>query len=100
MARFVTTVLLGLLLTYSSQLLAQSDQGNAQNNSEPPAKLDVINDPMANRLPIEGQRFRIDDKIKQITLLFFRERGSAPLILIKPDGSKWYETRHPIEQVT
>jgi len=99
-ARFVTTVLLGLLLTFSSQLLAQSDQGNAQNNSEPPAKLDVINDPMANRLPIEGQRFRIDDKIKQITLLFFRERGSAPLILIKPDGSKWYETRHPIEQVT
>ncbi|OIN01790.1 TIGR03503 family protein [Idiomarina sp. MD25a] len=99
MARFVITALLGFLLAFSSAALAQSAQEREQAEAGV-AQLNVINDPMANRLPIEGQRFRIDDNIKEITLLFFRERGSSPLILIKPDGSKWYEARHPIEKVT
>lgn len=99
MARFVINVLLGFLLAFSGSPLAQSV--NEENpTAEQRSKFNLINDPMANRLPVEGQRFRIDENIEEITLLFFRERGSSPLILIKPDGSKWYEARHPIEQVT
>ncbi|PYE31181.1 uncharacterized protein (TIGR03503 family) [Idiomarina fontislapidosi] len=99
MARFVIIAFLGFLSVFSDCSLAQSSNAKGQ-TAEQTSQLNLINDPMANRLPIEGQRFRIDENIDEITLLFFRERGSSPLILIKPDGSKWYEARHPIEQVT
>ncbi|MEC9318602.1 MAG: TIGR03503 family protein, partial [Pseudomonadota bacterium] len=72
MARFVITALLGFLFALSSAALAQSAQERDPAEAGV-AQLNVINDPMANRLPIEGQRFRIDDNIEEITLLFFRE---------------------------
>ncbi len=46
-----------------------------------------------NEIKLLNNRFRIDHKIDEITLLFFRRRGSAPVILIRPDGSKMYATQ-------
>ncbi|MFT5164682.1 MAG: hypothetical protein ACI9FJ_003289 [Alteromonadaceae bacterium] len=43
-----------------------------------------------NQLPLLDNRFRIDSEVKEITLLFFRNRGTPPVILVKPDGSKMY----------
>ncbi|MCE9684661.1 TIGR03503 family protein [Shewanella sp. AS16] len=40
-------------------------------------------------------RFRIDHMVDSVTLLIKRDYGSAPVILILPDGSKWYTSRHP-----
>ncbi|MDO6611793.1 TIGR03503 family protein [Shewanella sp. 1_MG-2023] len=40
-------------------------------------------------------RFRIDHMVDELTLLVQREYGSAPVIVILPDGSKWYADRHP-----
>lgn len=40
-------------------------------------------------------RFRIDYLIESITLLVERKFGSPPIIIIQPDGSKWYYNRHP-----
>ncbi|MBW3163837.1 TIGR03503 family protein [Ferrimonas balearica] len=40
-------------------------------------------------------RFRIDHAIDQITILAQRAPGSAPVVVVKPDGSKWYAHRHP-----
>ncbi|MCU4674850.1 TIGR03503 family protein [Catenovulum sp. 2E275] len=35
-------------------------------------------------------RFRIDHYVDEIVMVFFRKYGSAPVILIRPDGSKLY----------
>ena len=40
-------------------------------------------------------RFRIDHMVDSVTLLIQREYGSAPVIVVQPDGSKWYASRHP-----
>lgn len=48
-----------------------------------------------NQLPLLGDRFRIDDHIDEITMVFFRDPQSRPVVLILPDGSKWYSSRHP-----
>lgn len=91
MARFL--IPLGLLL-----LLVMGPLHAQQNDNDPP--MELMNGPMDNLLPIDGQRFRIDAGVEEITLLFFREPDSPPLILIKPDGSKWYDSDYPLERVT
>ena len=48
-----------------------------------------------HQIPLLGDRFRIDDHIDEITMVFFRNPNSRPVVLILPDGSKWYSTRHP-----
>ncbi|MCK8045208.1 TIGR03503 family protein [Shewanella sp. 1CM18E] len=45
-------------------------------------------------------RFRIDHMVESVTLLIHREYGSAPVIIVRPDGSKWYVDRHPDDKVT
>ncbi|MDB2387045.1 TIGR03503 family protein [Shewanella sp.] len=42
-----------------------------------------------------ANRFRIDHMVSSVTLLVQREYGSAPVIVVQPDGSKWYANRHP-----
>lgn len=44
-------------------------------------------------------RFRIDDKVAGLTLFVQREYGSAPVVIVLPDGRKWYANHHP-EQVS
>lgn len=44
--------------------------------------------PTKNQIPLFDNRFRIDDNVDEITLLFFRRRGSASVVLVRPDGSK------------
>ncbi len=44
--------------------------------------------PLKNQIPLLDNRFRIDDQVSEITLLFFRRRGSASVILVRPDGTK------------
>ena len=41
-----------------------------------------------NEIPLLDNRFRIDAELDEITLLFYRSRGSRPIILVRPDGSK------------
>ena len=43
-----------------------------------------------NEIQLLDNRFRIDHKVEKITLLFFRKPGSPAVILVKPDGSKYY----------
>lgn len=44
--------------------------------------------PGHNQIPILDNRFRIDDGIDSITLVFFRRKGTASIVLVRPDGSK------------
>ena len=45
-------------------------------------------DNITNQIPYFDNRFRIDAKLEEITLIFFRLRGSKPIILVQPDGTK------------
>lgn len=45
-------------------------------------------DNITNEIPYFDNRFRIDAKLDEITLIFFRSRGSQPIILVQPDGKK------------
>lgn len=45
-------------------------------------------DDVTNQIPYFDNRFRIDAEIEELTMLFYRQRGSEPVILIRPDGSK------------
>jgi uncharacterized protein (TIGR03503 family) len=45
-------------------------------------------DSKINQIPYFDNRFRIDAELDEITLLFYRTRGSRPIILVRPDGSK------------
>ncbi|QDE31460.1 MULTISPECIES: TIGR03503 family protein [Shewanella] len=40
-------------------------------------------------------RFRIDHMVDNLTLVIQRSYGSAPVVVILPDGSKWYSDRYP-----
>ncbi|WP_372822935.1 TIGR03503 family protein [Pseudoalteromonas shioyasakiensis] len=45
-----------------------------------------------NEIPLLDNRFRIDYKVNEITLLFFRKPGSPAVVLVQPNGSKLYAT--------
>jgi uncharacterized protein (TIGR03503 family) len=40
-------------------------------------------------------RFRIDHMVDSMTLIIQRQFGSGPVVIVLPDGSKWYSERHP-----
>ncbi|MPY24153.1 TIGR03503 family protein [Shewanella sp. YLB-07] len=42
-------------------------------------------------------RFRIDHMVDSLTLFIQRQYGSSPVVIVLPDGSKWYASRHPKE---
>jgi uncharacterized protein (TIGR03503 family) len=59
-----------------------------------------------NSVLLLNNRFRVDSNVDEVTMVFFRDRGSAPVVLVRPDGSKlfiendeedlnvqWYETQ-------
>lgn len=45
-------------------------------------------DNITNQIPYFDNRFRIDEQLEEVTLIFYRRRGSKPVILVRPDGSK------------
>jgi uncharacterized protein (TIGR03503 family) len=65
----------------------------------------AIGSEFQNSVLFLNNRFRVDNDVDEVTVVFFRERGSAPIVLVRPDGSKlfiendkkdtnvrWYET--------
>lgn len=40
-------------------------------------------------------RFRVDPTIKQINFMIYREKNSIPVVLVRPDGGKYYAQRSP-----
>jgi len=45
-------------------------------------------DNITNQIPYFDNRFRVDENIEELKLIFYRKRGSQPIILVKPDGTK------------
>ncbi|RUO78944.1 TIGR03503 family protein [Idiomarina tyrosinivorans] len=92
----------GVLLAvfFSTSVAAYSGQQEQPPQNGDYAGVDLLNGPHDNQLPLKGQRFRIDNQVDKITLSFFRQPKSKPVILILPDGTKWYDSKHPREKVT
>lgn len=63
---------------------AQSQTENDFKHNE----LKYQQDNVTNQIPYFDNRFRIDAELDEITLVFYRVRGSKPIILVRPDGSK------------
>lgn len=57
-----------------------------------PASVTVIPE---NAVSLLKNRIRIDKNVQEVTFWIHRRPGSRPAILVKPDGSKLYENRHP-----
>ena len=51
-------------------------------------KVVAIGSEYENSIQLLNNRFRVDNDVDEITMIFFREQGSAPIVLVKPDGSK------------
>ncbi|WP_298773478.1 TIGR03503 family protein [uncultured Shewanella sp.] len=56
---------------------------------------DALGQHMANNVSELKNRFRIDHKVSGLTLFVQREFGSAPVVIVLPDGHKWYANHHP-----
>lgn len=64
---------------------------SAQTTSKPTEPLHELTMPAgSNQIPLLDNRFRIDFAVEEITLVFFRKRGSPSIVLVRPDGSKVY----------
>ena len=52
-----------------------------------------------NDIPLLDNRFRIDPNTQQVTIILNHPSHAQKIVLVKPDGSKWYAQRHPPETV-
>ena len=52
-----------------------------------------------NDIPLLDNRFRIDPNTEQVSIILNHPSHAQKVVLVKPDGSKWYAERHPAENV-
>jgi uncharacterized protein (TIGR03503 family) len=87
-------------------LLSQSASSSvAQENSENKQKAEYIS-PLTqlgsqyhNSIALLQNRFRIDYEVEEITMVFFRNYGSSPIVLVQPDGSKIFQANADGESI-
>lgn len=58
-----------------------------------------LGDDYQNSIKLLQNRFRIDYRVEEITMVFFRKFGSAPVVLVRPDGSKIFQSQADGENV-
>lgn len=58
-----------------------------------PSPLTELGSEFQNSIELLRNRFRIDYEVDEITMVFFREYGSAPVVLVRPDGSKLFQSQ-------
>lgn len=67
-----------------------------QDESRPPTAMSIadkilpIGETYQNNITLLDNRFRIDAEVDRVILVFFREFGTAPVVLVKPNGSKLF----------
>ena len=83
-----------VLMALSSFAIAQQDQNEKVTTDEAEeSPLTTLGSDYHNSIKLLQNRFRIDYKVDEITLVFFRVFGSAPVVLVKPDGSKIFSSQ-------
>lgn len=85
----VSVICIFILLT--SKLLAQS----------PLTEIEYYEDNTStNQISYFDNRFRLDSQLDEVTFVFYRVSGSAPVILVRPDGTKIKINQHEEDRVT
>ena len=79
----------------AARQLADSAVQNPQSNDQDvdTSPLTDLGDSYTNSIKLLQNRFRVDYNVEEITMIFFREYGSAPVVLVRPDGSKLFQGR-------
>lgn len=57
-----------------------------------PSPISILGSEYQNGIKLMQNRFRIDYMVDEITMIFFREYGSSPIVLVRPDGSKIFQS--------
>lgn len=60
---------------------------------ETASPISLIGSEYENGIKLLQNRFRIDYNVEEVTMVFFREYGSAPVVLVRPDGSKIFQSQ-------
>lgn len=80
-----------VLLTMMNIALAQTaNTKSASTNLSILDQVVPIGTEYQNSIKLLNNRFRVDSDVSEVTLIFFRAFGSAPIVLVRPDGSKVY----------
>jgi len=103
----VSTLILWLFtsVSFSVHAIPQSMQDGAEssNNQEisqaTDSPLKQLGSKYHNGIELLQNRFRIDFEVEEITMVFFREFGSAPIVLVQPDGTKIFQSSADGESV-
>ena len=70
------------------------------NAQKMPAEIEYYEgDNVTNQIPYFDNRFRIDEQLDEVTLLFYHRNGAQPVILVRPNGSKLNINNYPVEKV-
>lgn len=95
LSRFVNTLkfifIAGALLCLSMNSWAQKDLTEIEF---------VKPDNVTNQVSYFDNRFRLDAQLDEVTFVFYRVSGAAPVILVRPDGTKIKISQHDKERVS
>lgn len=69
--------------------LSSTNEQNTSNISYEDVIVPIGNE-YQNSIQLLNNRFRVDNGISEIAIVFFREYGSPPVVLVRPDGSKLF----------
>lgn len=93
-------LLAGEVSTALAQDVASSSSTEVQNTDKPTTSpLTSLGNEYQNSITLLQNRFRVDYNVDEITMIFFREYGSSPIVLVRPDGSKLFQGRFDEEKV-
>jgi len=85
----VIKVMLGVMLMGVLFPVSAQDVTPSQTPSSSP--LTDLGSDYHNSIILLQNRFRIDHNVEEVTMIFFRQYGSAPVVLVRPDGSKLFQ---------
>lgn len=88
-----------LVLVFCSISLGAQTAQTEQNQPVDTSPLRELGDEYQNGIKLLQNRFRIDYKVEEITMVFFRKFGSPPVVLVRPDGSKIFQIQADGENV-
>jgi uncharacterized protein (TIGR03503 family) len=72
---------------------------NNQDRQVDDSPLLLLGNKFQNGIELLQNRFRIDFEVDEITIIFFRKFGSKPIVLVRPDGSKLYQSSADDENI-
>ena len=88
------------VLLWLGATTANAQQSEASEQAiEEPSPITNLGDEYHNSIKLLQNRFRIDYEVDEVTLVFFRQFGSAPVVLVRPDGSKIFSSQADGEDI-